>query len=170
MPYQPDRELPLGRTLNSAGRMYYGALINKLAGTGLDRHYSVLIVIEQEYPNTSQKQIAARLGLDKATITRIINFLCKKKYIERKPNPDDKREYCISLTPLAKQKLPLVRKGIHELNQLCRRGISDSDWKSFNDTLFKLHDTLKTIPSRKLVVQYRRLKISKNKEQRFHSS
>lgn len=164
MSYQPDSELPLGRTLNNVGRTYYGALINKLAGTGLDRHYSVLIVIEQEYPNTSQKQIAARLGLDKATITRIINFLIKKKYIARKPNPEDKREYCISLTPMAKQKLPLIRQGIRELNQLCRSGVSDADWKSFNETIFKLRDNLKTIPSRKLVVQYRRLKISKNKE------
>lgn len=164
MSHQPDKELPLGRILNVVGRTYYGALINKLAATGLDRHYSVLIVIDQEYPNTSQKQIAARLGLDKATITRIINFLIKKKFIARKPNPADKREYCISLTPMAKKKLPLIRQGIDELNQVCRSGVNNADWKSFNETIFKLRDNLKTIPSRKLVVQYRRLKISKNRD------
>src|SRR5580698_6792060 len=129
-----DKELPLGRTLNIVGRTYYGALINKLSSTGLDRHYSVLIVIDQEYPNTSQKQIAARMGLDKATITRIINFLIKKKYIARKPNPLDKREYCISLTPMAKQKLPLIRKAIHELNSDCSAGINNADWKLFTQT------------------------------------
>jgi MarR family transcriptional regulator, transcriptional regulator for hemolysin len=153
-----EKELPLGRILSRTGRSYYGALINRLASSGLDRHFSVLLVIEQDFPNTSQKEIAARLGLDKAMITRMINFLMKKKYITRKPNLDDKREYCISLTPLGKQKIPLIRKGIRELNLQCRKGISEDAWNSFHETIFRLHENLAEIPSSNLIVQYRRPK------------
>jgi len=53
----------------------------------------------------TQVEIATLLMRDKTTITRRIDNLVKKKYVQRSSNPKDRRVFLIELMPMAYQAL-----------------------------------------------------------------
>jgi DNA-binding MarR family transcriptional regulator len=85
--------LPLGRSLAILTKNYYGALTSKLAHLDIDRHFSILILIESLESGCSQQFICQQLNIDKVSMVRMIHYLIEKKYISKIVNKDDKREY-----------------------------------------------------------------------------
>lgn len=69
-----------------------------------------------EQEGINQKELAARLGKDPPTTTRILDGLDRKQLIRRQPNPDDRRSFLIFLTEegrsIAKQLLPIEQETI----------------------------------------------------------
>lgn len=62
----------------------------------------------------SQKELAARLGKDQPTTTRILDGLDRKGFIRRQANPQDRRSFQIYLTnegrSIAKRLLPIEQQ------------------------------------------------------------
>jgi DNA-binding MarR family transcriptional regulator len=61
-------------------------------------HAHALQVLGQEQPIT-QQVLAERLRLDKSTTSRLITQLGERGWVERGPNPANRREVRLSLTP-----------------------------------------------------------------------
>lgn len=53
----------------------------------------------------SQNDIQKKLDIDRAAITRHLQILEDKGYIQRKKNPQDSRGFVVSLTPLGKDRV-----------------------------------------------------------------
>nr|WP_257985634.1 MULTISPECIES: MarR family transcriptional regulator [Bacillus] len=68
------------------------------------RQYGVLIKVN-EMPNSSQKEIAEELKIDRTTMVDHVDHLESLKYIARVKNPEDRRSYCLSITEKGKQTL-----------------------------------------------------------------
>jgi DNA-binding MarR family transcriptional regulator len=68
--------------------------------------------IEEAYHSSFSKrtavEIAAKLDLDKPTISGIINRLYEKEMITKTRHPDDKRATILYLTPKAKELIPAL--------------------------------------------------------------
>lgn len=75
---------------------------NKL-GISLIR-YEVLCHLLDER-EMSQNDIQKKLDIDRAAITRHLQILEDKGYIQRKKNPQDSRGFVVSLTPLGKDRV-----------------------------------------------------------------
>jgi len=63
------------------------------------------------YPELNQKEIAELVFKDNASMTRMINIMVKKKYLNRKINDHDRRRFKLQITPKGQEllvKLPPV--------------------------------------------------------------
>lgn len=155
-----DRRLPIGRLLWRNGRLYFGALSKKLYKLNIERYFSALIMIEEDYPHTSQQEIADHLGINKAAVVRILNYLTKQGYVIREPDETDGRKHRIALTPKAVNRMPQVHKAVQELNVFCAKNASAAEWKIFLKVLKQVHENLTALPAHELIVNVRTKKES----------
>jgi DNA-binding MarR family transcriptional regulator len=149
---------PLGRRFGLLMRLYFGALTKKLEQLDIDRHYSVLILLENAEVPHCQQSISDVLKIDKASMVRNVDYLVKKGYIKRLVNPDDRREHRLGLTDKARRTLPRIHKAIGELNSNATAGLSPKQIRAFYSMLDLLAANLANEPKNTIVVNVKKLK------------
>jgi len=153
------QNMPLGKLCAMVTKPYFGALVNKLEYLGVEKNFSVLILIEEK-PSCTQRFISDALQIDKVSMVKIIDDFAKKQLVKRIQNPKDRREYFIELTEKGKKMLPKIHKGIEELNAITFKGLSQKERDTFYKTLVKVSDNVKDFPSSHVIV-YKTKKIKK---------
>jgi DNA-binding MarR family transcriptional regulator len=58
---------------------------------------------------TSPRQLADLLGTDTAGMTRLVDRLVEKDYLERRPGATDRRAITVELTPAGRRILPKIK-------------------------------------------------------------
>ena len=152
-------DFPLGRRFGMLVQLYFGALTKKLEKLDIERHYSILILLESSKGNCSQQYISDFLKVDKVSMVRMIDYLTKKGYIKRLVNPDDRREHHIVLTNKAYKMLPAIHKAIDELNAAATKGLSPEQVKFFYKSLDLLTNNLAEQPVHAVVVNFKKSKM-----------
>jgi len=137
--------LSYGRKFNLLGRLYLAALAKELKHLGLDRHFSVLILIDKMGDQCCQKFIADTLHIDKAMMVGVLDDLGKKRFIKRTINPSDRREYFIHLTAKGKKAMPEIISTVSRLNENIMKNLSQPEVK-------KLHGQLESIYKKLLLI------------------
>jgi DNA-binding MarR family transcriptional regulator len=143
--------MPLGKLCSMVTKPYFGALILKMEHLGLEKNFSVLILIEKK-ENCTQQYISDTLQIDKVTMVKVIDDLTKKNLVRRVQNPKDRREYFIELTVAGYKILPKIHKAIKELNDVAFKGLKPKEQKEFYETLVKVSDNVKAFPISHIVV------------------
>jgi MarR family transcriptional regulator, transcriptional regulator for hemolysin len=150
--------LPLGRHLAILTKMYYGALTKRLEHLEIEKHYSVLVLVDKSEQKCTQQYISDSLKIDKASMVRIIDYLVKKSYLVRTSNPNDRREHWLQLTPKALKNMPEIYKVVKELNEAALKGLNPEAVLLFNSTLSVICTNLAKIPADRIVVNYKKVK------------
>jgi DNA-binding MarR family transcriptional regulator len=149
---------PLGRRFGLLMRLYFGALTKQLEHLDIDRHYSILILLESSQSSCSQQYVSDLLKIDKASMVRIIDYLVKKGYIKRRVNETDRRAHQLCLTDKARKILPTIHAAIERLNERATAGLSSRQVKAFYDGLDMLTSNLADEPKHTIVVNVKKLK------------
>ena len=89
--------------------------------------YNVCSVVSQ-YPGISQDGISRTLQMDKSSIAKLIFKLIQAGLIERKVNPEDRREYQIFLTKSGKKTVKEIQTVVHEWEEKVFSSLGE-DWK-----------------------------------------
>lgn len=76
--------------------------------SGLTRASWQLIAAVARHPGATQRLIAEALEVREITAGRLIDRLCAEGILERRENPQDRRAYCVHLTPGAKPMLDKI--------------------------------------------------------------
>lgn len=153
-----DKSLPLGKYLGILTKTYIGALTKRLEHLEIERHYSVLIMLEDENGHCSQQYISDILRIDKASMVRITDYLVDKGFIERVVNPTDRREHQLKLTGKAKKVLPEIHKAIKDLNEAATAGLSQQEKKQFFENMQLISSNLDNMPLNNYIVKYKKAK------------
>ncbi|MGZ3865892.1 MAG: MarR family winged helix-turn-helix transcriptional regulator, partial [Bacteroidia bacterium] len=140
------KHLPLGKLCSMVTKPYFGALIQKMESLGLEKDFSVLILIEKQ-DNCTQQFISDTLQIDKVTMVKTVDGLVKKGLVKRVQNAKDRREYFIELTPKGKKILPKIHKAIKELNEVAFNGMKAKEQQKFYETLVTVSENVKHFPS-----------------------
>jgi DNA-binding MarR family transcriptional regulator len=151
-------DFPLGRRFGLLMRLYFGALTKKLEQLDIERHYSILLLVEHTEGNCNQKYLSDLLQIDKTSMVRMIDYLVDKKYIKRTTNPDDRREHRILLTEKANRELPHIHKAINELNSKATQAFSASKLKKFYKDLDLIAENLTHQPRHTIVMNLEKVK------------
>ncbi|MCX5852501.1 MAG: MarR family transcriptional regulator [Deltaproteobacteria bacterium] len=88
-------------------------------------------------------ELCDRVSLDSSTITGIIDRLEKSGYVERRPNPEDRRSAMVYLTAEARKVGPKLLKYADELDAEMRKRFSAKDMKVFETILRELGEPQK---------------------------
>lgn len=110
-----QRETSVGYMTNLAGRLLVRTLERRLLPLGMTPAYMPVLLFLEAGPMT-QKALAEGVGVEQPTMTATLNRMERDQWVERLPNPDDGRSSLVSLTAMAREKLPLVEAAVAEVN------------------------------------------------------
>ncbi len=95
-------------------RARQGAL---LAGYGVHPGQDALLVQLWDTPGSSPSTLAARLGIEPPTVTRMVHRLERAGWVERRRDPDDGRSFKLYPTPRSRLLEVAVRRCWSELGE-----------------------------------------------------
>ncbi|WP_111428227.1 MarR family transcriptional regulator [Rhodobacteraceae bacterium DSL-40] len=91
--------LQFGFIFVGLARRWRRALDERMAAIGLtDATWPPLVHLRRSGGGISQAELAARVGIDASSLVRLLDVLCGRGLIERRPAPDDRRTRALFLT------------------------------------------------------------------------
>lgn len=90
----------------------------------------------------SQTELANLVFKDNPTLTRIIDLLCKKGYVERVPHPQDRRSFQLHLTGPGLEKVSELRPKILEIREKAWENLTAKDFEEFKRILNTIYQNL----------------------------
>ena len=96
-----------------------------------------------ERDGRTPSEMADEVLHDYPNITRLIDGLVKKGYVERRPNPDDRRKQNIFLTPVGKAQLAGALKEVTEVREDIYRDITAAEIEQMLLTMAKIERNAK---------------------------
>lgn len=125
----------IGFWVNGLARLTRLTLEGQLREVGLTpTTWTVLMALGEE-DQLSQTDLARRTLLDGATMTRALDLLAAKDYIERNRDDVDRRVQIVELTDAGREMtVEIVRYGM-AVNDRISEILSDEEYVNFNDML-----------------------------------
>ncbi len=90
----------------------------------------------------SQTELAQLVFKDHPTLTRIIDILCKKGYVERTPHPADRRSFQILLTADGLEKVAELKPKISLIREKAWENLNQGDFEEFRRILNTIYTNL----------------------------
>ncbi len=90
----------------------------------------------------SQSELAAMVFKDQPTLTRIIDILTKKRYVERVPHPQDRRSFHLLLTKEGSDKVAALKPEIASIREKAWENLNESDFEEFKRILNTIYNNL----------------------------
>ncbi|WP_045464346.1 MarR family winged helix-turn-helix transcriptional regulator [Vibrio hyugaensis] len=109
-------------------------------------HVRVIKIISKQSPCTAM-DVVNFLNRDKAQVTRLIKTLIEKGFIEKRPNPEDKRSQCLLTTEKGDKVLNKIKTVDDEIFQKMTLDVSEEELEAFQLVAGKLAENLSKKPS-----------------------
>ena len=123
-------ELPadaLGPTLHALARAHRARLGALLAPHGLHPGQDLLLLAVWDTPGIGQSALAAQLGVEPPTVTRMVQRLERGGMVERRADPLDARAQLVYATPRSRILESMVRRAWTSLDELLIAELGDGD-------------------------------------------
>lgn len=105
-------------------------------------HKMILHIISKADAGVHSKEIAQKLQVSPSAVSQIIDGLLEAKLIEKRPLPNDRRLFLLTLTKKGHKVVSQSYQAhLQRLSKVCN-GISDMELKNFNQTLLKIQQNL----------------------------
>jgi DNA-binding MarR family transcriptional regulator len=90
----------------------------------------------------SQAELAQLVFKDQPTLTRIVDILTKKGYVERVPHPLDRRSFHLVLTPEGISKVQELKPKIASIREKAWENLGENDFEEFKRILNTIYNNL----------------------------
>jgi len=135
----------IGSLTNKTSKKLVHYLNSKLEKFQLTTEQWIVLLKLSEQDKISQKLLAEVSGKDQPTLTRILDILERKNFIERHPSKEDRRSFSIHITEeglvLAKKVAPFLE----ELFTDMLKGISDERLQIYRDVLLQIDKNINNL-------------------------
>ena len=155
---------PLGRQFHLLSKIYLGVFAHKLSHLDLERHFYILTLLNND-KEINQKDIAEHLDVDKVTMSRMIDYLVKKKYVLRKASSTDRRAFSLKLTIKGQKAVPEILQAIEEVNNAALAGVSEKEKVCFFKIFNKINSNLNQLPANRVQFNFKTITAKKKKNQ-----
>lgn len=133
-------ELRLGLLLRQAQRRAAAVVATALAPLDLSgRHFGVMLLLARDGTST-QKQLLADLGSDKAGMVRTVDELDRRGFVRRTQSPHDRRLYHLSLTDAGRTTFTTARELADTAAQDIFAGLTPDERATLADLLSRVAD------------------------------
>lgn len=109
---------------------------NKIEDLTIDQ--GMVLLFLDKHSELTQKEIAALIFKDNASMTRMINLMVNKKYLKRSMNKVDRRRFTIELTTKGKEVLETLPPIILSNREKSLQGISQEEILQLETILKKI--------------------------------
>jgi DNA-binding MarR family transcriptional regulator len=90
----------------------------------------------------SQSELAQMVFKDQPTLTRIIDILSKKGYVERVPHPLDRRSFQLVLTTSGNSKIQELKPKVAFIREKAWENLNEKDFEEFKRILNTIYRNL----------------------------
>jgi DNA-binding MarR family transcriptional regulator len=137
----PARLRSLPSRLLTHTAMYAERLVNEgLAGADARKwHYAVLVSLRELGP-ASQATLSRRAGIYRSDLVAVINELADGGYVERTPDPDDRRRNVITITEPGRHHLRRLDKLLTTIQEDLLAPLNPSERDQLTHLLTRLLD------------------------------
>lgn len=149
-------EWPLGRVFSFLTKQFIGQLATRMSGTPVERYYFPLYIIGKNSGKISQQELADQILTDKVSMVRILDCLTKDGFIERKVNPEDRRQHLLHITPKAEPWILEIENGLKETNQAFFQLLPEDKQEDFKNMLSLLICKTKDLDIEEIELFYKR--------------
>lgn len=94
--------------------------------------FTLLCIDSEGTPSTT---LGPKMGMESTSLSRILNTMEERGYIERKPNPEDGRGVLIFLTPQGQEKRALSKATVLEFNDGLMKNIDARKLEHFYEVI-----------------------------------
>lgn len=113
---------------------------NRLTHPGLtNAAYDVCGIIAQT-GSTNQDNIAKALKMDKSSVAKVVNKCVNDGLIERRVNPDNRREYILTLTPEGQESVGELIAFVEEWQKEVLSVLSEQEQEQFLNMVQRVTD------------------------------
>ena len=134
MPFQDCICFRLGKTVRKVTRAYR----EEIAAYGLTHGQFFLLVAIIEEEGLLPSGLAEKTFQDRPTMTGLLDRLEKEAWIERKPDPHDRRSLRIYLGDRGKDNKTAILKLFENTNQKFLNRFSPAEWEQMQSFLVRL--------------------------------
>lgn len=103
----------------------------KKEGLDLTNGQSAIMVVLEHERQTTMGDLCRILETDNSAVTRLVNKLEKRELVERRINPEDRRQMLVALTDSGLEKAAILKKIAQETNKRIQEGFSREDMTAF---------------------------------------
>lgn len=104
--------------------------------------YAVLVALERG-PASTQSELAAASGRDKTRLIPILDRLEARGHLRRTPDPADRRNRIVALTPSGRELVASCRDGIRAMEAEFLAGLEPGERATFVAVLDRLADAVR---------------------------
>ena len=133
-------EPPLGRRLYLGQRAVADVLDHRLSQRGASLWNWVLLREALSADGASQRELAQRMAIEPPTLVRHLDKLAEDGYIERRPDPDDRRVVRVIVTPKGRARLTALHKEADRMDAELRSLLNTREVDVLGKALMKIHD------------------------------
>ncbi|HXH99980.1 MAG TPA: MarR family transcriptional regulator [Sphingobacteriaceae bacterium] len=90
----------------------------------------------------NQSELAELIGKDHPTFTRIVDLICKKGFIERKPHATDRRSFILHLTDEGKKRVEEWSPKMAEIRAKAWEKLTQDDYENLRRILNTIYNNL----------------------------
>ena len=123
-------------------KLYQNAVKQRISKPSVGRNHAVLVYLSRKPEALSQQELVENLGIDKATMVRVLDELFEEGFIERQAHPHDRRSHQIVLTEIGKAQLPAICEAVDAVTRQMMLGLSEHDEQQFALYLSKIQTNL----------------------------
>ncbi|MBB4632183.1 MarR family winged helix-turn-helix transcriptional regulator [Sphingosinicella soli] len=133
---------PLGFLLTDSARLLRREFDARVRPMSITRPQWRVLTILKRCEGINQGDLAERLEVEAITVGRMVDRLQEAGFVERRANPQDRRAWCLFLTPrsqtLLEELLPLADRLIEDALE----GFSAEEQAAFADYLSRMRSNL----------------------------
>ena len=134
------RQSHLGRLLLKAYRAFSSQAVEKLKKRGYEKISlaSTMLLMNIDAKGSQLSRLGEKIGISRQAVTNLVSQLEEKKYLQRSPDPADKRAMIVSLTPKGWQLINDIVKVKAEIEDDYCSIIGSDQMKHLRESLNKL--------------------------------
>jgi MarR family transcriptional regulator for hemolysin len=134
---QPQTE-PIGLEVTRTGRILHVQFNDALAAAGGSLPQWLILTALKRGNHTMQRDIAAAVGIEGATLTHHLNRMEADGLVRRERVAGDRRSQIVTLTPAGEERFASLRGAVVAFDKQLRAGFSERDLATLRRLLGRL--------------------------------
>jgi MarR family transcriptional regulator, transcriptional regulator for hemolysin len=135
---RPPKLEPIGLDVSRTGRQLHRAFDAELAAVGGSLPVWLVLTALKRSPGRPQRDLAAAVGIDDATLTHHLRRMEAGGLVERQRDPDDRRTQRVALTAAGDALFTSLLTTVLAFDKRLRQGLSEPDVATLRDLLGRL--------------------------------
>jgi len=138
-----------GLRFSLLARRWRQVIDRHLSAAGLsDATWVPLVHLQETGGGLTQKDLAARMGIDTSSLVRLLDILCRQSLVERKVDEQDARARLIYLTPLGAERVTEIRRELYRAEEDLLVDLTDEDVEDILNSFEKIDARLREAQAR----------------------